>query len=200
MRAPLPELLEALGGIFGTPGCFPREVFAEASAAAWASPRLAAALQRLAHSSRAELEVAYADHFLYSSWQPVLHLEASVYRHGHLCDQDILEDLKELHQQMGVVLPPGRCPDHLASGLEAMSSGLRNLGGRGWNPAREEAVRTLASRHLLPQVEGLRRVGNQRPLHPVFEGALEGVEILLEEILATPSEGVLPTGMPFCIS
>lgn len=200
MRAPLPELLESLACIFGIPGGFPRETFAATASAKWASRRLATALRRLAEAPPEGLDVAYADHFLYSSWQPVLHLEASVYRHGHLCDQDILEDLKDLHRRMGVSLPPGRCPDHLASGLEALAWGLRSLGGRGWSREREAAVRTFANRHLLPQVEGLLRVGIQRPMHPVFEGALEAVALVVAEILEALSEGTASTCRPSCTS
>jgi TorA maturation chaperone TorD len=199
MRAPLPELLEALARIFGTPGAFPRREIQAAAEATWPGPKLALALRRLAASAEGELDTAYVDHFLYSSWHPVLHLEASVYREGRLCHDDILKQLALLHEGMGVEPAPSRCPDHLASGLEALAAGLRALGA-GPTPAREAALGAFIAQHLLPQVQGLRRVGAQRPLHPVFEGGMEAVEALLPEILGGLAGAEAFSRRPSCTS
>ncbi|MBI3130775.1 MAG: molecular chaperone TorD family protein [Acidobacteria bacterium] len=197
MRAPLPELLEALARIFGTPGALPRRAIRTAADSPWPGPKLSAALRRLVEAPAAELPVAYAGHFLYSSWEPVLHLEASVYRDGSLCDEDILQARDRLHRGMGVQPPPGRCPDHLASGLQILAAGLRKLSPLAPIPDREEALRAFIAQHLLPQVQGLQRVGAQRPLHPVFEGGLEVTEAVLEEILEALAQ---PKDRPSCTS
>lgn len=194
MGAPLPELLEALSQMFGTPGAFPRRIFRVTAEAPWPGPKLAAALHRLVEAPHQDLAIAYADHFLYNSWEPVLHLEASVYRDGQLCDEDILQARESLQHSLDAPAPVGRCPDHLASGLEVLAISLRNLGP---SPAsgKEAALRTLIAHHLLPQVQGLQQVGAQRPLHPALEAALEAAEAVLQEILEA-----VAIGRPSCTS
>ncbi|HJV89618.1 MAG TPA: hypothetical protein VJ623_04875 [Holophagaceae bacterium] len=182
MRASLPVLLEALADLFATPGTPPTRAFRDAAEAGWPGPKLTDSLRQLAAADTTDLDVAYADHFLYSSWEPVLHLEASVFQEGQLCDEALLARRAELHARMGAFPPEGRCPDHLASGLQVLADALRGLGREGLEPGRLAAVHAYVTEHLAPQVSALRALGQTRPLHPVFGAALDVAEDLLAEM------------------
>ncbi|HJV22629.1 MAG TPA: molecular chaperone TorD family protein [Holophagaceae bacterium] len=188
MKTSLPVLLEALAALFAEPGTQPSRAFRDAAEAGWPGPKLTESLLRLAAADTAELDVAYADHFLYSSWEPVLHLEASVFRQGLLCDEALLARRASLHARMGAHPPEGRCPDHLASGLQVLAAALAGLGRTGLDPDRLSALRTFVTEHLGPQVSALRELGQTRPLHPVFEAALEVAQELLAELAPALAE------------
>lgn len=182
MSSPLVDLLSALADLFSPGGRFRAGAFEVAQAGTWAGPRLQAALNELVAADPLGLEVAYADHFLYSSWHPVLHLEASVQTLGHLCDEDLLARREALHRQMGVAPPSGRCADHLASGLAILASGLMVLARDPGDPEQNRVLHAYVAEHLAPQVHRLQALGQGRPLHPVFAGGLAVTVALLDEL------------------
>ncbi len=182
MTSPLLDLLVALAELFEPGGRFRQAAFVRAQAGTWAGPRLRAALESLRGADPLDRDVAYADHFLYSSWHPVLHLEASVQTLGHLCDEDLLARRADLHRRMGVLPPPGRCADHLASGFSILATGLGVLATEPGDPDRDQAIHTFVTEHLGPQVRQLQAIGQGRPLHPVYSAALEVAMALLEEL------------------
>ncbi len=182
MSNPLVDLLGSLSDLFAPGGGLRLAAFERALASGWAGPELKAALSDLLAADPTDLDVAYADHFLYSSWHPVLHLEASVQTLGHLCDGELLAHREALHRSMGVTPPPGRCADHLASGLAILASGLAILAREPDDPERTAALRLYVSQHLVPQVRGLQSLGLGRPLHPVYAAGLTATLDLLDEL------------------
>lgn len=192
MTSPLLDLLIALAELFEPGGRFRTAAFGEALRGGWAGPPLRGALEALLAADPLEREVAYADHFLFSSWHPVLHLEASVQTLGHLCDEELLARREALHRQMGVRPPEGRCADHLASGFTVLATALGVLAENPADGDRNQALRTFVNEHLAPQVRQLKALGSGRPLHPVYAAALDVAMALLDELgpaLAGPDEG-----------
>lgn len=181
MRGPLVELLEALAGIFAGPGPLPRQALRSALRAGWAGAPLAQALTRLAEAPAEHLGVSYADHFLVNSWEPVLHLEASVPASGRLCDEQLLGSLEALHARIGFRPSPKRCADHLATNLEALAWGLRRLAG-GPTPELEAVLVALIRSHLGPQLQALRSLAEERPMAEAYGAALEATEALVLEL------------------
>lgn len=188
MRAPLAELLESLAGTFAGPAPLPRAAFRAARKAGWAGSRLQGALDRLLQAPGLDLTEAYADAFLVNCWHPVLHLEASAHRAGHLCDEAVLGRREAFHAALGFRPSPKRSPDHLATDLEALAFGLRRLAERGGSPDLEASLRGFLEADLLPDLRVLQALAQDRPLSPAYAAALEVVEALALELL----EGMAP--------
>ncbi len=139
-------------------------------------------LKRLLAAETLDLAVAYTDLFLVSRENPVLHLEASVHRTGLLRDPALLHDLDRHYEAFGFDVPEGLSPDHLATELEALATGLQRLGS-----ADEKELSNIVSNllslvdlHLLPLLAELDALAGSRPLHPAYAAALDSASSCVE--------------------
>lgn len=146
MEGGLPDLLEALGEVFISPGACPLPTLRAVRGAEWTNEHLREGLDRMIAATQGDLPVAYAGLFL--AGRPSLPLEASAYRGGLLRDPELLDALEPCYQAAGVRPLEGVSPDHLGAllALQARLLRLMAAGREDLEPvARELAAGTLGS-------------------------------------------------------
>lgn len=154
MPGTLPDLLEALGEVFLTPGACPEPALRAVREADWAGEGLRGSLGRMLEASTGDLPVAFAGLFL--AGRPTLPLEVSAYRTGLLRDPEVLAGLEPLYEASGVLPLEGISPDHVGALLVLQARFLR-LMGTGQEDL-EPCARALQEETLGPLAQTLSQV------------------------------------------
>ncbi len=179
MAATLPDLLEALAGVFlepGAPGWDPGP-FLDLP---WVPGDLRADLGAMEPGPG--LAVAYAGLFLAARDRAPLRLELSALRAGRLRDEELLAALDVPYRAAGLLPRGGLAPDHLSALLGLLAALLRGA----QDPAQERLARLLLDDHLEPLaahvVEGLALPGTP-PFFAAGGRALSGTLGLVRRLL-----------------